>query len=156
MSIVLIYVQLTFPTADRSLAVPSWETVSLVQNANISQADREMSSALRFKLWVLVSPPARALGTLRAVSGIRASRPFAAIKNPGPPEACIVWIISTGGRDRGGWACGGGCGACSGTSGPSEPPPGPSESLDRGAGETRAGESTFSGSESSESNKPDV
>ena len=30
--------------------------------------------------------------------------------------------------------------ACSGTSGPSEPPPGPSESLDSGAGETRAGE----------------
>ena len=76
----LIYVQLTFPTANRSLAIPSWETVSLVQNANISQADREMSSALRFKLWVLVSPPARALGTLRAVSGIRASRSFAAIQ----------------------------------------------------------------------------
>ena len=93
---------LTFPTDDRSLAVLPCDTVSLVQNTNISLADREMSLAFLFNDSFLVSPPARALGTRRAVSGILASSPLAVNNIPGPPEACMIPIISTG---RGCCAC---------------------------------------------------
>jgi hypothetical protein len=152
---------LTFPTADKSLAAAPCDTVSLVvvQKANILLEDREMSFAFLFRVSLLVSPPARTLGTSRCESGIFASSPLAAMSNPGPPQACMIGIISTCWCRSAFAARGGtGTGTCWGKSGPGELAPDKSlGGLGLGGDGTRFWLESLesrSWSESSESNKP--